>query len=87
MQAVPKVLKNVARILQVTDRLDVPFYLGSDEPLLGDPIDASFVSNFSPLMPPHTTLACMFMQATSSCNVFVRLRTGKPASLGCWHAC
>lgn len=37
-------VKNVARILQVAHRLDVPFYLGSDEPLLGEPIDAAFVS-------------------------------------------
>lgn len=37
-------VKNVARCLQVAHRLDVPFYLGADEPLLGDPIDAAFVS-------------------------------------------
>ena len=37
-------VKNVARILQVADRLDVPFYLGADEPLLGDVIDAAYVS-------------------------------------------
>ncbi|BDA41404.1 Pyrimidine-specific ribonucleoside hydrolase RihA [Coccomyxa sp. Obi] len=39
---VAKVVRNVARILKVADRLDVPFYLGSDEPLLGQPIDAAF---------------------------------------------
>ena len=43
-QEVAKVVKNVARILQVADRLDVPFYLGADEPLLGDVIDAAYVS-------------------------------------------
>ncbi len=37
-------VKNVARVLQVADRLDVPFYLGADEPLLGDVIDAAYVS-------------------------------------------
>jgi inosine-uridine nucleoside N-ribohydrolase len=42
-QGVAKVVKNVARILEVAERLDVPFYLGSDEPLLGEPIDAAFV--------------------------------------------
>ena len=41
-QEVAKVVKNVARVLQVTRRLDVPFYLGSDEPLIGKPIDAAF---------------------------------------------
>lgn len=41
-QEVAKVVKNVARVLQVTGRLDVPFYLGSDEPLIGAPIDAAF---------------------------------------------
>ena len=41
-------VKNVARVLQVADRLDVPFYLGADEPLLGEPIDASYVK------PPST---------------------------------
>ncbi len=37
-------VKNVARVLQVAGRLDVPFYLGADEPLLGDVIDAAYVS-------------------------------------------
>ena len=40
-------VKNVARVLQVADRLDVPFYLGADEPLLGDVIDAAYVSRGS----------------------------------------
>ena len=44
-------MKNVARVLQVADRLDVPFYLGADEPLLGEPIDASYVR------PPFTCQA------------------------------
>ena len=51
VQEVAKVVKNVARVLQVADRLDVPFYLGADEPLLGDPIDASYVR------PPFTCQA------------------------------
>ena len=43
-------VKNVARVLQVAGRLDVPFYLGADEPLLGDVIDAAYVShNYTPL--------------------------------------
>ena len=37
-------VKNVARVLQVANRLDVPLYLGADEPLLGEPIDAAYVS-------------------------------------------
>ena len=47
-QEVAKVVKNVARVLQVANRLDVPFYLGADEPLLGEPIDAAHVRAPSP---------------------------------------
>ena len=39
-------VKNVARVLQVANRLDVPLYLGADEPLLGEPIDAAYVRAF-----------------------------------------
>ena len=46
MQEVSKVVKNVARVLQVANRLDVPLYLGADEPLLGEPIDAAYVRPF-----------------------------------------
>lgn len=48
-------VKNVARVLQVAGRLDVPFYLGADEPLLGDVIDAAYVSRGSsrPAMPVY----------------------------------
>jgi hypothetical protein len=65
MQAVAKVLKNVARVLQVTGRPDVPFYLGSDEPLLGDPIDAAFVRHIplrrQTLLPaPHHAFSLCF---------------------------
>ena len=47
-------VKNVARVLQVAGRLDVPFYLGADEPLLGDVIDAAYVSH------KYTLLALLF---------------------------
>ena len=57
-QEVAKVVKNVARVLQVADRLDVPFYLGADEPLLGEPIDASYVK------PPST---CYAVELYSQC--------------------
>ncbi|KAK9814425.1 hypothetical protein WJX72_005766 [[Myrmecia] bisecta] len=39
---VTKVSKNVARILTLCDRQDIPYYVGADEPLLGQPMDASF---------------------------------------------
>ena len=51
-------VKNVARVLQVADRLDVPFYLGADEPLLGEPIDASYV---------RTTSTYHFVELHSQC--------------------
>ena len=70
-QDVAKVVKNVARVLQVADRLDVPFYLGADEPLLGDVIDAAYVS-----LP-----ACVCCVA--ACEVMPKrrgpVRTGLPA--------
>ena len=51
----------MARVLQVANRLDVPFYLGSDEPLLGQPIDAAFVST-------SNLFSSLFTASQSSCN-------------------
>jgi inosine-uridine nucleoside N-ribohydrolase len=42
--AVQRVGQNIARVLTLCGRLDIPFYLGADEPLVAPAMDASFVS-------------------------------------------
>ena len=41
-QAVDQVTKNIARLLTLAGRPDVPFYRGCSEPLLSKPIDSSW---------------------------------------------
>ena len=41
---VAQVGRNIARLLTLCGRPDLPFYLGADEPLVAAAMDASFVS-------------------------------------------
>lgn len=60
--AVRQVGRNIARILTLCARLDIPFYLGADEPLVAPSMDASFfhgedgLGDVPDAFPPHSSV-------------------------------